>query len=368
MKLKSTASVLRAAVQAVAPAIPSRTTKTIFRNILLKEIGGKAWLYATDSEVSIAMAANVEIIEPGTTLLPAARLMQILGELGDKETLVSVEEPGKVLISTQGSEFSLTVEDHAEFPPIPVEPRQTPVSIVGASLRKIIKGTAFACDTESTRYALGAVCFEISDERRLVAIATDSRRLAIAQCEPIKCDVASLPNNNNLLVPERAVRMIERCVKPEDTVGIDAQVNSVMFVTSDMIIHSQLLVGRFPGWRKVLPSTHESRTLLPSNMFASLIRQSMITTTEESRGITLSFGQSLKLESGVADVGMSKVEMPIVLEGSPISVTLDPRFLLEFLKSGDGEAVDVKLISHEDPVVLSTSSATYIQMPISKDK
>ena len=65
----------------------------------------------------------------------------------------------------------------------------------------------------------------------------------------------------------------------------------------------------------------------------SAVRQAAIVTSEESRGIDFTFGEgTLVLAGQTAEVGQSRIELPIAYDGQPISITLDPRFVSDFLK------------------------------------
>ncbi len=65
----------------------------------------------------------------------------------------------------------------------------------------------------------------------------------------------------------------------------------------------------------------------------SAVRQAAIVTSEESRGIDFTFGEgTLVLAGQTAEVGQSRIELPIAYDGQSISITLDPRFVSDFLK------------------------------------
>ena len=70
----------------------------------------------------------------------------------------------------------------------------------------------------------------------------------------------------------------------------------------------------------------------------SAVRQAAIVTSEESRGVDFTFDAGTLVLSGrAAEVGQSRVELPIGYDGPPISITLDPRYVNDFLKVLDAE-------------------------------
>jgi len=73
----------------------------------------------------------------------------------------------------------------------------------------------------------------------------------------------------------------------------------------------------------------------------------------------------LILKSQAADVGESRVELPIAYTGPDLTITFDPRFVSDFLKVlGPETSVKLELISSEDAAVLRTEDGfTYVIMP-----
>ena len=79
-----------------------------------------------------------------------------------------------------------------------------------------------------------------------------------------------------------------------------------------------------------------------------------VVTNQESRGIDFNFGEgTLTLAASTAEAGQSKVDMPIAYSGPAISVTLDHRFVADFLKVLNPEqtvTIDIAaLLAHAEP-------------------
>jgi DNA polymerase-3 subunit beta len=146
--------------------------------------------------------------------------------------------------------------------------------------------------------------------------------------------------------------------------------NDVLFKTANATIFSRLVEGRFPRYQDVIPKSHEIAVELMAGQFHSVVRQAQIVTNEESRGVDFTFGDGLLvLTSQAADVGTSRVEMPISYTGPNLVIRFDPRFISDFLKVLAPETqVNFKLSTDEDPGVLSTEDGyTYVIMPLSRE-
>jgi DNA polymerase-3 subunit beta len=105
-------------------------------------------------------------------------------------------------------------------------------------------------------------------------------------------------------------------------------------------------------------------------MYAA-VRQAAIVTSEESRGVDFTFGEgSLVLSGQTAEVGQSRVELPIAYDGKPLAITLDPRFVIDFLKALESErSFTIDLQDSDAAAVCSTDDGYgYVIMPLARDR
>lgn len=370
MQLTCQRASLTSAFQTVAGVVPTRTTKDILKNVKLQASGGKVILIGTDSEIGLRCEVSEVIVDTaGEALLPTARVLAVLRELTDDMVKLEITSDA-IWIRCGYSEFRLSAEDPADFPPVATFGDEDYFVISASTLRTLIRRTIFATDTESTRYALGGIQIELTPERATFA-ATDSRRLAVVSGE---CKVVggATPPATPPVVPSKAMTLIERSLAEGDSeVQIALHLNDIAVRSGGTTITSQLVQGRFPDWRKVVPANFSARIDMVVAPFYGAVRQAMIVTNEESRGVDFTFTKgTLRLSSQAADIGQSKVELPIAYDGEEVKITFDPRYVADFLKSLDaGSQFQFQLISHEDPAVLTTDDHyTYVIMPLSRDR
>src|SRR4029453_15591586 len=98
--------------------------------------------------------------------------------------------------------------------------------------------------------------------------------------------------------------------------------NDILVKNPRATIYSRLLEGRYPRWRDVFPQRPTSVKIeLSVGPVHSAVRQAAIVTSEESRGIDFTFGEgSLVLAGQTAEVGQSRIELPIAYDGPPTSI------------------------------------------------
>jgi DNA polymerase-3 subunit beta len=237
-------------------------------------------------------------------------------------------------------------------------------------LRELVRRTVFATDNESSRYALGGVLLEFG-EGKITGVATDGRRLA--KMEAPAREVNGHAGEGMTIVPTKAMSLIERTLGDQDgDVQIAARGNDVILKTPRAVIYSRLVEGRFPRWRDVFPQrSGQQRIELTVGPFHAAVRQAAIVTSEESRGVDFAFEPgTLVLKGRAAEAGQSRVELPIAYDGRELTITLDPRYVSDFLRVLDLEkTVAMELIDAESAAVIATDDGYgYVIMPLARDR
>lgn len=360
---------LLGALAMASAAIPAKTPKPILHNVLLHD----GMLTGTDLELQIDCDIDWQD-EP--LLLPHSRLTAILRESkGDEVTLVPDGTSCKVQIGR--SEWKLPVEDAAEFPAWePTDTKLLPILPVDQFARAV-RSVAYACDDESSRFALGAVLFEVSrKEGQCWVVASDGRRLSVA--------TMSLPNTRDVddakpLVPHRAMAAIQRVAEShgQDGTSIDFEMSKSEIVArmDGQRVIARLVDGHFPRWRDVFPDREVREHSIAMDALLSATRAAAIVTTEQSKGVDYAFTDAgLTLTARSSESGESHVECEVSEPGDSATVKMDPRFVQDVLKafiSLDGEPnVRIEAAGAGDAVLFrygEDDEYRSVIMPLAKD-
>lgn len=367
MKIEFNRASLATTIGIVQTVLPSKTPKPILQNVLLEIRGGKATLTGSDSEIAIRHdVADANSTGSGSVLLPR-RVGEVLREMRDERVSLVIEEK-KIQLCGERSRFNIPTEDPSDYPEFKSPEDAGSLTLPGSLLKKMIRRTVFATDVaESGRYALGGVLFDVGPS--LSMVATDQRRLSLITA-PIDghkpSDKAVTP-----VVPSKALSLLERTIPDSsDVVHMAFEANQTTFTMEHATITTRLVEGRFPRYKDVIPRSHTFAVELIAGMLNGVIRQSLIFTSDESRGVDFSFSEGvLSLASQAASVGDAQIELPISFSGEPAVVRLDPRFISEFLKTIPAETqISLKFTGEESPVVVTTDdNSTYVIMPLSRD-
>lgn len=370
MKVTCEREKLLPAFQTAASVAPSRSPKPILQNVKLDATGDCATLMATDLEVGIRLEVpGFEVAAPGSIVLPIQRFLSILRESSDEK--LHIESDGRsTVVRGSRSEFRLPTENPDEFPNVSVFHDDRYHELPARFFREIVRRTVFATDQESSRYALGGVLIELAEDR-ITAVGTDGRRLA-KQEGPARANGGHDAGSGTTIIPSRAMTLLDRALADNDgDIQLAVHTNDVMVRSGRAMIYTRLVEGRYPRWRDVFPKRDDAERIeMVAGPFYATVRQAAIVVSEDRRGVEFSFGEGrVVLTCHGAEFGESRVELPIPYDGIPRPITLDPRYVSDFLKVLDPEKTfQLEIKDSESAVVCSTDDGySYVIMPLARD-
>jgi DNA polymerase-3 subunit beta len=358
-----------AACQLVSAAIPTREVKAILKNLKAVADTGCFTLIATDLEVGIRLdVRGLTVQETGEAILPGKKLTDILREARDEQLVIEADPSACVVRGTTSSlEFEMPSDDPAHFPDFPAFNEDRYHELTAGALREMIRRTVFATATDTTRYSMSGVLWELEGES-VKLVATDGRRLALAEG---KADPTGGHTTKGQMpvVPTKAMSLLERNLQddPEEKVKVCLRPNEVLFRTERAVIYSRLVEGRFPDYTKVIPKKSNVKVELQAASFQAAVRQAAIMADNESKRVTFKFARNkLTLESQGATSGRSRVELPLGYEAKPIDVNFNPEFLIDMLKVLPPDAdLELSLIDGASPALFHSGEGyAYLVMPL----
>lgn len=346
----------------------ARSPKPVLQNVLLKPNPGKgiatgAQLVATDLECGIITDAGV-IGEPFNPMLLSERFGAILRASGDEELTITQTDRDTIVVAGERSNFTLPTEDPSNFPDPGAPKSGDGWSIFSRDFRRLIRQTSFATDCESTRYALGG-CLVEADDKEFALVGTDGRRLGRSAASFVAEGSPTPPKS--CVVPVRTLRLVDRLLDTEGPVIVSTDGSHVWFRTDNGYVWSNLVEGRFPWYQDVFPKQKGERARCSADELTAALQQGSIVCSEESRWLDCTFSPGyLELRGQSADIGSSKITLPIDYDGREVVVTFDPRYLVDALKTVEGE-VAIEIIDSKNAVQMHADGFRYVVMPLTRD-
>ncbi len=353
--------VLQAALAVVLRAVPTRGTKPIMQNVRL----GDGLLTGSDLEIRI----DREIDYHGEPmLLPAHRLSAILNVAIGDEVHLTVKD-ATVIVKCGKGEWTLPTEDVAEYPHWEPADLKDLCKLPADQFGRAAKATAYAADSESSRYALGGVLLDVmptDDGSMQHWVATDGRRLACVQTENDQAVDAS-----ETIVPGRLMAAVAVLATGNGLVEIKANTKEIRFNLTGCVVTGRLLEGRFPGWRDVVGEPEGEPSVIDRKDLLQAVNAAAIVTSEQSKGVSLNWtSNTLVLAGRSSEYGESLCHCPTIATGSMASTRLDPTYMAQFLShlpADEEPHVSLYVKDAESRVLLKCGTYTGVIMPLAAE-
>ena len=369
MEIKCEKSDLEKKVQITARAVSARSTLPILNNLLIDTREDSLYLAATDLEIGIKTAVSAQITATGATTLPAKLFSDIISSLPEGEVIINTDEKHISTIQCCRSNYTLHGMDATEFPLLQMpEVAEGGVcfEISQRSLQLLIKQTIFAASTDEARAILTGALFGI-DNDSVKLVATDTHRLAI------KSAMLERPTQNiNIIVPARALSELSRLFGAEEDaiLKISCSENQILFQVAQTSLLSRLIEGQFPAYEKVIPTEFSSRLTLNKEEFLRALRRASVLAREDVNKVVLKADAgTLQITAESPEVGKSHEELQITLEGNPIEIAFNAKYLIDALAVIDADEVYFELQGALQPGVVKYTKEpdydyVYVVMPM----
>ncbi|MHB8519357.1 MAG: DNA polymerase III subunit beta, partial [Limisphaerales bacterium] len=302
----------------------------------------------------------------GATTLPVKKLFSIVRELPVAEIEIEVDERNVCALRAGASYFRLHGLGAEEFPPVPKFAESRKVEMPQEKLRGLLRKTAYAISTDEARYVLNGIFFSIK-EHKMTMVATDGRRLALAE-EEIEVPPDA---QGEFIVPTKAINELTRLLQTTGETQVKYTQNQVAFVLKDdkgldVLIISKLVDGAYPNYRQVIPAESKERISLVREELLQALRRAEIMTSEKANSVKLTFSKNqLEINANSPDVGEARESLAINYKGKEIAIAFNPAFLMDPLKALEEDEVFLELSDELSPGVVKINAPfLYVLMPM----
>jgi DNA polymerase-3 subunit beta len=354
-----------AQLQSVTRVASTRTAIQALSGVQLAASASRCELRATDTDVSLRVPLDAEVIREGTAVIPARLLLDVVRALPHPSVTLELRgaEQDVELLSGNAT-FHIRTLHSEDFPPFPeLDPGSAITLPVKAFVETAAKVSGSASRDETRPVLTGILVSASGSEVRMVA--TDSYRLSVKETrleEPLSAGF-------EVNVPARALQELTRLAAhaEDEHLTISVRQNQVVFALGQVVLSSRLIDGQFPNYRQLLPETFEHELRVAGPELRDVVRRISLL-AQKNAPLRLSFiPGELTISAQTPDVGEARESLPVNFQGEPLEIGFNPEFLRDGLEAIDDADVLVKLISPLRPGLLETgdgSGFVYLIMPI----
>ena len=376
MKLTIERAALLKALGHVQSVVERRNTIPILSNVLMAASAGQVAFSATDLDMEISDVTPAQVAAPGQITAPAHTLYEIVRKLpeGADVSLSYTGEDPRLQVHAGRSRFNLPVLPAGDFPVMSSEGLSAPIDIDTGELIRLIDKTRFAISTEETRYYLnGLYLHVVVDEgaQKLRAVATDSRRLALAEMAAPE-GYAGAPG---VIIPRKTINEVRRLLDDAgETVRLQVSQQKVRIEFGQATLTSKVIDGSFPPYERVIPRENKRTMTVDSSLLGAAVDRVATISNEQSRAVKLAVENGrLTLTVRNMDAGQAVEELEVDYEGNPFEIGFNARYVLDLTALIGGEIAEFRFAEHDggatilDPALVldpTDPAVQYVLMPL----
>jgi DNA polymerase-3 subunit beta len=356
---------LLAQMQAATRVASTRASVQALSGVMIVADTERALLLATDMEVGLRVPLHAEVLQPGSAVLPARLLLDVVRSLpGETVTLELRAQEQDVEVVSGTAKFHLRTLRSEDFPTLPDTDTATAIKLPCKAFVDTALQVSRSASKDETRPVLTGVLISATG-RELTMVATDSYRLSVKHTN-IEANLDAPLEAN---VPARALQELARIAQSveETELGVSLGQSQIVFEVGDVVLSSRLIDGQFPNYRQLLPESVEHELRLDSAEIVEVVRRVSLL-AQKNAPLRLAFSEGeLTVSAQTPDVGEASESLPVPFSGEPVEIGFNPEFLRDGLESVETEQLVLKLISPLRPGLIESPEAgefVYLIMPI----
>ena len=348
-------------------------TLPILNNILISTEKNFLNLAATDLEIGINLWILTQIEKEGKITIPSRLFSNFINLLPNKKISLEVKNDN-LFIECENYKTQIKGLSAEEFPIIPKITDGDTVSVEISSFCKSLDQIVDIAVLSSARPEISGVYFLFQKDLITIA-ATDSFRLG--EKKIFLKNSSSLEKEYSLILPQKTVKEIVNIFnEKQGELKIYFSPNQVMFeypmeetTHAEIQIISRLIEGEYPNYQEIIPKKYTTKLVLnkdeflnqikTASLFSGRINEVKIKTNPEKDKIEI-FSQS-------SEIGEYESSVSGKVEGEPIEISFNHRFLLDGLLSIKTPEIIFELNKETGPGVLKAvgdDTYIYVVMPI----
>jgi len=343
----------------------------ILDNVLINTEESFLSLTSTDLETAIKLWILTKIHKKGKVVVPARFLSNFVSLLPE-EKVVLEEKKQNLLIECKNYKTQIQGYNPEEFPIIPEIKNPEFLEVDNKKFCFGLSQIVEMASLSQTRPEISGIYFLFSNNL-IKIVATDSFRLA-EKTVPLG---KKIKKEYSFILPQKPTREIINILgEREGKLKIYFSPNQTLFefpmkgVSHPQVqITSRLIEGEYPSYQEIIPKKFKTHIVLKKDKFLNQIKTASLFSGKINEvKITINLQKKeVEIFAQSPDIGESKSSLSAKIEGDPMQVSFNHKFLIDGLSNIKSSEVIFDLTKEEGPCVLKPmgdSSYIYVIMPI----
>ncbi len=353
----------------VQGVVEKKNTLPILSNVLLHLKDKKLSIVATDLDIIFYdEISNVKILKEGSTTTSAAILYDILRKISSNAELnFELKSENKLSLKSENSDFNLLCLPSDNFPSFADEFEKKEINLNKNSFLKMLNKTRISISNDDTRHYLNGVFLhvtEVQGRNFLTGVATDSHRLSSSSLE-----IENTNDFTSLILPRKTVfQLCSLLSDNSDKLTMQISENKIKFTLGKIKLISKVIDGRFPDYKKVVPTTNEKILIVSSKDFINSIERVASVSLDRKEGVKLSINKdNVQLSVNSANSGEGNEKIQAEFNSESLNISFNSKYLIDIAAEVENKNLKMNLKDSISPVLiedLSDKNSYYVIMPM----
>ena len=352
----------------VQGVVEKKNTLPILSNVLLQLKDKKLSIIATDLDIIFYdEISDVKIVNEGSTTTSAAILYDILRKISSNSELkFELKSENKLSLKSDNSDFNLLCLPTDNFPTFADEFEGQEISLDNSRFLKLLNKTRISISNDDTRHYLNGVFLHLTEAHGrhfLTGVATDSHRLSSSSLE------INNNNFNSLILPRKTVfQLCSLLTESNDQLSMQSSENKIKFTLGKMKLISKVIDGKFPDYKKVVPTSNDKILIVSSKDFISSIERVASVSLDRKEGVKLSINKdNLQLSVNSANSGEGNEKIKAEFNSENLNISFNSKYLIDIASEIEDKILKINLKDSVSPVLIEDASdknSYYVIMPM----
>jgi len=361
--------VLLKSLTLVQGIIEKKNTLPILSNVLLDAKNGKLNIIATDLDLVFYDEINeIKINKEGATTISATILYDIFRKIsGNTEIKFDLRSENKLNLISDNLDFNLLCLPTDNFPNFADDFENKEISFNKSKFLSLLNKTKVSISNDDTRHYLNGIYLHLTKSQNrtyLTGVATDSHRLSSSSIE-----IESSKTFNSLILPKKTV--FQLCNLLSDTnekVFIQTSDSKIQFKIGKVKLISKVIDGKFPDYKKVVPTSNDKILTVASADFVQAIERVITVSLDRKEGVKLILGKdNIKFSVNSANSGEGNEIIKSNFTAEGMTVSFNSKYLTDIASEVEDKNLKINLKDSISPVLIedmSDKNSYYVVMPM----
>ena len=353
----------------VQGVVEKKNTLPILSNVLLQLKNNKLSIVATDLDIIFYDEINdVKIINEGSTTTSAAILYDILRKISSNSELkFDLKSENKLSLKSDNSDFNLLCLPTDNFPTFADEFEGKEISLNNSRFLKLLNKTKISISNDDTRHYLNGIFLHLTEAQGrnfLTGVATDSHRLSSCSLE-----VENMTDFTSLILPRKTTfQLCSLLAENSDQLTMQASDNKIKFSLGNMKLISKVIDGKFPDYKKVVPTTNDKTLVVSSKDFIDSIERVASVSLDRKEGVKLIISKdNVQLSVNSANSGDGNEKIKADFSSENLNISFNSKYLIDIASQVEDKNLKMSLKDSVSPVLIedvSDKNSYYVIMPM----